>query len=215
MLYGRRQGRALKRSKKNLLEQVLPPIQITVEEGHLKCPSRLDGYGERCLEIGFGNGDHLAHMAEKYPQILMVGCEPFINGVGTFLGMIDEKELQNVRIFTDPAQLLLQSVGPSYFSKIFLLFPDPWPKKRHHKRRFVAPENLSLLAGVLPKGGELLFATDHPDYREWALEVFKQCPDFQIITEGFDPPLDWVRTRFQQKGLDKGWPAYFVRLQRI
>lgn len=215
MFYGRRQGRALKKNKKVLLEDLLPQFQMTIDEGVATCRSSLEGYKEAWLEIGFGTGDHLAHVAEKYPDVLMIGCEPFINGVGSFLGSIEEKNLTNARIFMEEAQSLLQAMPPHYFSKIFLLFPDPWPKKRHHKRRFVTLDNLSLLAKVLKKGGEFLFATDHQEYRLWALEIFSQSKKFQILSVGYEPPVDWVTTRFQQKGAQEGRPAYFVRLGRI
>jgi tRNA (guanine-N7-)-methyltransferase len=215
MLYGRRQGRALKQNKKILLENFLPLIQIRIEEGKLTSPEVLEGYQERWLEIGFGNGEHLGYLAEKYPHILMIGCEPFINGIGSFLEKIDKKKLSNVCIFTEEAQSLLQAAPKDCFSKAFLLFPDPWPKKRHHKRRFVSSENVSLLARCLKKGSDFLFATDHKEYREWALEVFKGLENFQIISEGFESPDEWVQTRFQEKGLKEGRPAYFVRLKRL
>lgn len=214
MFYGRRQGRTIKNNKKVLLEEILPQFQITLDQGAVKCSSSLEGYKEVWLEIGFGTGDHLAHIASKYPDILMIGCEPFVNGVASFLGMAAEKKITNARIFMDEAQLLLQIMPPHYFSKIFLLFPDPWPKKRHHKRRFVTLENLSLLAKVLKKGGEFLFATDHVEYREWALDILGQSKDFQILSQGVETPVDWVTTRFQEKGLHEGRPAYFVKLVR-
>lgn len=213
MLYGRRQGRALKDRKKILLETLLPEISLMIEAGKLSCPIS-SGYEEIWLEIGFGNGEHLAYLAEKHPHVLMVGCEPFLNGVGTFLGTIEDQCLKNVRIFTDAAQILLEAWPSHSISKIFLLFPDPWPKKRHHKRRFVNPPNLALLERVLKKEGELLFATDHLDYREWALDVFSQYQGFDMVYEGFDPPTDWVQTRFQEKGLQEGNLAYFVQMRK-
>lgn len=215
MFYGRRQGRAIKKNKKMLLEEVLPSLQITIDQGVIKYDKSLEGYKESWLEIGFGTGDHLSYLAEKYPNILMVGCEPFINGVGSFLQTIEGKNIENVRIFVEEAQLLLALLPDGFFSKIFLLFPDPWPKSRHHKRRFVTADNLSLLARILKKGGEFLFATDHEDYRFWALEAFYQAKEFQFIYEGVEAPTDWVMTRFQQKGLQEGRPAYFVRLKKI
>ena len=214
MLYGRRQGRALREGKKTLLDELLPTIHLTVNDGALICEAPLTGYKEVWLEIGFGNGDHLAALAEKYPDILMIGCEPFINGVGTFLSTIDEKKLSNVRIFTEAAQILLEAVPSEYFSRSFLLFPDPWPKKRHHKRRFVVPSNLSILGRALKPQAELLFATDHADYREWALEVFEKTQDFEIVSQGLEAPAQWVKTRFQKKGIKEGRPAYFVRLRK-
>ena len=215
MLYGRQQGRAVKSYKKELLEEFLPKIRLTIEEEKVICQTSYNEYKEIWLEIGFGNGDHLAFLAEKYPNILMIGCEPFVNGVGTFLSTIQEKKLSNIRIFMGAAQLLLQVLPKKYFSKAFLLFPDPWPKKRHHKRRFVAPRNLSLLAEVLKKGAGLLFSTDHENYREWSLEAFKACDEFHISSQGFEPPKDWVQTRFQEKGVQEGRRAYFVQLKRV
>ena len=214
MLYGRRQGRALKTGKKVLLDNLLPRIRLTIENDQIVCPASLEGYKELWLEIGFGNGDHLAYLAEKYPHVLMIGCEPFLNGVGTFLSTIEGKQLTNVRLFTEAAQSLLTLLPPETFYKVFLLFPDPWPKKRHHKRRFVTSENLSLLASTLEKGAEFLFATDHEEYREWALDVFKRSADFQINRQGFEVPPEWVETRFQQKGIEEGRPAYFVHLKK-
>lgn len=211
MIYGRRQGRKLSPSRKNLLNDVLPKFQIYVEEGK---PFLLEAAPDVWMEIGFGTGDHLMLQAIQHPNILMLGCEPFVNGVGSLLGKMAEAGTENIRIFADDARILLNALPDGSLGKIFLLFPDPWPKERHHKRRFVSQGNFRLLWKKLRVGGTLLMATDHSGYKEWIQEHLKNFPEFEKVWEGAGPPNLWVTTRFQEKAKKEGREAWFVELQK-
>lgn len=214
MFFGRRQGRAVKPYKQKLLEEKLPPILLSVQDAVITCPTPFDHFEEAYLEIGFGEGTHLAHLAEKNPGTLVVGCEPFVNGVGACLAKIEEKNLKNIRIYDQPIQTILPFLESGFFSKIFLLFPDPWPKKRHFKRRIVSVVNMRHFLSRLKPGGTFLFASDHEGYRAWALEIFESLDDVQIVHQGFGAPENWVETYFQKKGVKAGRAPYFVVLQK-
>ncbi len=211
MIYGRRQGRKLSPSRKNFLQDVLPKFQIHVQEGE---PFPLEGAGEVWMEIGFGTGDHLLLQATHHPDVLMLGCEPFVNGVGSLLGKMEEAGTQNIRIFMEDAKILLRALPDESLGKIFLLFPDPWPKKGHHKRRFVSQETLALLWKKLKVGRTLLMATDHPGYKDWIQDHLKSFSGFQKIWEGAGPPDLWITTRFQQKAKQEGREAWFVEVRK-
>jgi tRNA (guanine-N7-)-methyltransferase len=211
MIYGRRQGRKLSPSRKSLLQDLLPKFQIQVEEGK---PYPLESASDVWMEIGFGTGDHLMLQASRYPNVLMIGCEPFVNGVGSLLGKMAEADTQNIRIFMEDAKILLRALPDESLGKIFLLFPDPWPKKGHHKRRFVSLETLALLWKKLKVEGTLLIATDHPSYKEWIQENLENFSGFERIWEDAGPPKLWVTTRFQEKATKEGREAWFVELQK-
>ncbi len=163
------------------------------------------------LEIGFGGGEHLAAQAAANPAIGMIGCEPFINGVASLLGHVEAQALANVRLYPGDARLLLDALPDACLEKVFVLFADPWPKKRHHERRFIGPENLPRLARVLKAGGELRLATDVMPLGEWMREHTNAHPDFTCVYDGFTPPADWVATRYEQKGRAAGRePVYLI-----
>ncbi len=214
MFFGRRQGRAVKPYKQKLLEEKLPLIKLSVENESVVCATPFDHFKKAYLEIGFGEGTHLAHLAEKNPDTLIVGCEPFINGIGSCLAKVKAKKLLNVRIHDGPVQTILPYFAPAFFSKIFLLFPDPWPKKRHFKRRIVSADNMYQFFRFLEPGGGFVFASDHEGYREWALDVFHALEGIRIVGQGFEPPSEWVETYFQKKGLNAGRDSYFITLQK-
>lgn len=167
-IYGRRQARPIKEAQKHLLEIVFNTVKIS--------PSNLPATfpNEVIFEVGFGSGENLAHQAKKYPNALCIGCEPFINGIVALLGKIINEHLSNICIFDDDATLLLQALPNHCISKAFILFPDPWPKKRHHRRRVVSMENILLTHKKMQKNGILTIATDHPGYLEWIVEITKQ-----------------------------------------
>jgi tRNA (guanine-N7-)-methyltransferase len=170
------------------------------------------------LEVGFGRGEHLASQAKHNPDIGMIGCEPFINGVAGLLQKVDEEGLKNVRILHDDARLLLKALPDASISRFFLLFPDPWPKTRHHKRRFVSPENLGHLARVLKDDAEFRFGTDHMDYCRWTLVHLLAHPGFEWTAEGPDDwrvrPADWPPTRYESKALNKGLRSAYLTFRR-
>ena len=179
-VYGRRRGRPLRQGRRRLTEGLLPQLAITLPpEGALN-PTTLFPTPPAAvwLEIGFGAGEHLAAQAEQHPGTGFIGCEVFENGVARLIGEIARRDLGNIRIFADDARLLLDRLAPASIGRVFILFPDPWPKQRHHKRRLVAPATLDRLAIVMQPGAELRLATDDPDYLAWMLDHLTAHPDF-------------------------------------
>lgn len=169
-------------------------------------------YKDYWLEIGFGTGEHLVTQAGAHPETGMIGCEPFMNGVASLLTSMAKAEVENIRIWPDDARVLLDALESASLSKIFLLHPDPWPKKRHHKRRFIQDDTLDSFARLLRKGGELRIATDDADLANWMLSKTWRHPafDFQAgcAADWRNRPDDWPETRYGQKQL-AGQPVYF------
>jgi tRNA (guanine-N7-)-methyltransferase len=166
------------------------------------------------LEIGFGAGEHLAWQAAAHPEVLLVGAEVYRNGIAALLGQIEARGLANIRIWPEDARDLLDRLPSKALERVFLLFPDPWPKARHAARRFVGPANLAVLARVMAPGAELRVATDDPVYLGWILDHLPVHPDFRWRAQG---PADWRRpedgpaTRYEQKALREGRrPAYLT-----
>jgi tRNA (guanine-N7-)-methyltransferase len=220
VLYGRRRGRKLRPGQRVLLDEILPRVAVQVpEEGRLD-PSSLfsRAVGEVWLEIGFGGGEHLAAQAAGNPKIGLIGCEVFENGVVKLLSEIEQRRLGNIRILVDDARVLLAALPDASLGRVFILFPDPWPKQRHWKRRFVSPQMLDSLARVLKDGGELRLATDDIDYLRWMLERVTTHVDFAWLATGPDDwrrrPADWPPTRYEQKAIAAGRTPTFLRLRR-
>jgi tRNA (guanine-N7-)-methyltransferase len=175
-------------------------------------------YMETWLELGFGGGEHLAAQAENRPDIGFVGCEPYINGVASLLSVIEQKSLTNIRLYNDDARLLLDKLKPASISKVFLLFSDPWPKKRHNRRRFINRENLDILSYVMSDLAELRFATDDMSFVRWGLDVFYRHPDFAWRVAA---AKDWrnrypssTPTRYEIKALKSGKKCVYLSYQR-
>lgn len=195
------------------METLLPQIEVRVEEGRVLFPHGLfqSSPMEVWLEIGFGGGEHLAAQAAANPHVGVIGCEPFVNGVASLLAHVDAQNLKNVRIFPNDARIVLDALPESSLDRCFVLFADPWPKKRHHERRFIGPENLPRLARALKPGGELRLATDVMPLAEWMREHTNAHPDFVCVYDKAVPPADWVQTRYEQKGRAAGRePVYLV-----
>lgn len=171
------------------------------------------------FEIGFGNGEHLLHQALNNPDVGFIGCEPFINGVSALCVSIREKGVKNIRIWPDDARMLMERLKPQSLDRLFLLHPDPWPKSRHHKRRFVQTEMLDQLAKLLKPGAEFRMATDHPALSVWLLEKTYFHPAFKWIARAADDwrkaPSDCPETRYGQKGMAQGRPPVYLNFYRI
>ena len=217
--FGRRYGRRLPPNAKRLVKELLPTISITApESGSLDLQSLFPDAISYQMEIGFGAGEHLAALARTYPDVGFIGCEPFINGVAKLLVEIEEQSLSNIRLFTDDARLLCDVLPDASIDKIHILFPDPWPKLRHHKRRLVSAETLSQLARLQKKGAALQLATDHEDYANWMLEQLLTHPDYtwtaQSKADWQSPPSDWVATRYQHKTSAEGRAPMFFHATR-
>ncbi|MCC2112846.1 MAG: tRNA (guanosine(46)-N7)-methyltransferase TrmB [Hyphomicrobiales bacterium] len=218
-VHGRRKGHPLKKRQAQLVEALLPQLQI--EQAQPVDPERLFAFSptELRLEIGFGGGEHLIHQAREHPQIGFIGCEPFINGVAKVLAAIDAHGLENIRLHEDDATTLLDRLPVACFDRVDLLYPDPWPKRRHWKRRFVSPESLDRLARVMKPGAELRFATDSADYAAWTLAAIGRHDGFSWPAECADdwrlPWPDWCGTRYEEKALRAdAKPVYLTFLRR-
>ena len=210
--FGRVQGRRLRKEQIHLIENVLPKVAVSHDVEEIKF-SFDQSVQKLCLEVGFGGGEHLAQYAKENPDTGCIGCEPFINGVSRLLKYIDEDNIPNVRVFHGDARLMLAKTPDSTFDKIFLLFPDPWPKSRHHKKRIVNDKMLLEFARVLKKGGVLEIATDHVEYADWIAEHLERCEKLAETDVTKDSrktaPTDWIRTRYQEKGEEEGRGATF------
>lgn len=209
LFYGRRKGKPLRRRHSELMEQLLPHVSV-----NLSAP--LAGLGSRrWLEIGFGGGEHLAHQATLHPDISLLGAEAFLNGVAKLLSELDERKTENVRVFYGDARELLEVLPDGSLERIFLLYPDPWPKERQKKRRFVNPENLSHFHRLLTDGGQFLFASDIPDYVNWTRENVTSHGGFIEERNSPEPFTDWTRTRYEAKAIREGRsPAYLTFRKR-
>ena len=222
--YGRLKGKSLKQSQKGYIEEdldALSPGPVDWDANPSREPLDLQGLfaGKPVwLEIGFGGGEHLAGQAEANPTVGIIGAEPFMDGVGSLLRHLDERNLTNVRVVADDSRPLLYKLIDACFDRAFLLFPDPWPKKRHAERRFIGPKNLALLARLLKDGAEFRVASDDMQYISWTLQHMHNHPDFEWLAEGPDdwrtPPSDWVKTRYEQKALRQGKKCNYLRFRR-
>jgi len=170
------------------------------------------------LELGFGGGEHLAQMAEQYPQIGFIGCEVFENGIVKLLAQIEQRRLNNIRIFADDARLIVATLPPASIDRVFVLFPDPWPKRRQHKRRIVSRATLDDLAEIMTDNAELRLATDESDYLCWMLERVTAHPAFEWLArrpgDWRERPPDWPPTRYEQKARAAGRSPAFLRVRR-
>lgn len=175
----------------------------------------LAGMGDRrWLEIGFGGGEHLAHQAGCHPDVSFLGAEPFVNGVAKLLALVEEKNLANVRVHDGDARPLLAALPDASFERIYLLYPDPWPKARHNKRRFVSPEALSHIHRVLKPGGLFLFASDIPDYVSWTREHVAAHGGLAEEGDPHRPFENWIETRYEAKARREGRGSEYLAFRR-
>jgi tRNA (guanine-N7-)-methyltransferase len=212
--YGRRVGRGFTEQKSGLFESLLPHYVFT--------PAMLPAhaFAETWLEIGFGGGEHLFHLAKHHPEALLIGAEAFRNGVSSLLEKIaDDSTVSNIRIFPDDIRLLLPQLPDGCLERVYLLFPDPWPKARHHKRRLLNHAFLDEISRLLKIGGYVQLATDHPDYSVWMLEHLQQRLDFEwdatCAADWENPPTPWVTTRYEHKARSEGRKPIFLKFMRI
>jgi tRNA (guanine-N7-)-methyltransferase len=219
--YGRRQGRPLRESRKRLMETLLPSITVKVAPGVVIDPASLypTAKKQHWLEIGFGGGEHLAAQAAANPDTGLIGCEIFLNGIGSALTHIDAGKLENVRIYPEDVRDLLPVLKAQSFDKIFLLFPDPWHKARHANRRFVNAANLDIVAGLLKPGGEFRIGSDDPIYIGWSLAHTTRHPAFKWLAETAADwavrPSDWPASRYEQKAIRQGRVPHYFRFKRV
>ncbi|MDG2284742.1 MAG: tRNA (guanosine(46)-N7)-methyltransferase TrmB [Alphaproteobacteria bacterium] len=204
-----------------LLRDMLPKITIPASQADQPIqPSELfaEPMREIWMEIGFGAGEHLAWQAEQNPDIGFIGCEPYINGVASLLRHAADRGLSNIRILPDDVRPFLDRLPGACLARLFVLFPDPWPKRRHQERRIVQRETLNKFIRLLVPGGELRLATDDPQYLRWMLvratgrtdlDWQARCPaDWRVR------PDDWPGTRYEAKAIEEGRPPAFLRFQK-
>ena len=214
--YGRLKSRTIKPRQAALMETLLPSLRAP--QAPFDPASLLPQATEIWLEIGFGGGEHLAAQAARRPDVLFIGAEPFQNGVASALRHIDEAGLSNVRLHDGDARDLLGRLPGASLDRVFVLFPDPWPKARHHKRRLLQAETAAELARVLKPGGKLRFASDWANYVDWSLERFLATPGLEWTAERAADwrcaPADHITTRYEEKRLGDCAPVFldFVRL---
>lgn len=210
--FGRVQARKLRPEQQGLVDNILPKLAIDEKSG-ADIASAFDGkFSKFCVEIGFGRGEHLAGYAKNNPDTACIGCEPFINGVARLLKYIDEDNIPNIRILHGDARLLLQNIPDETLDKVFILFPDPWPKARHHKKRIINNSMLAELYRVVKKGGSIEIATDHVEYGQWIDEHLTNFSGLKLIRNSTTPPDDWIRTNYQAKAERAGRGARFFEV---
>jgi tRNA (guanine-N7-)-methyltransferase len=214
--HGRRKGRKLRPGQQRLMQETLPRLRIDLPPSGARLdPEALFGSGrELWLEVGFGSGEHLVWQAENNPQVAIIGCEVFENGIARALGHAVERQLGNLCLFPDDARMVMDRLPDRSLSKAFILFPDPWPKARHAERRFVGKPNLDRLARLMRPGAELRMASDDPSQIRWMLAETVDHPAFVWLAAGPQDwrqrPADWPGTRYEAKALREGRkPAYF------
>jgi tRNA (guanine-N7-)-methyltransferase len=219
--YGRRKGKPLSARKERLTGELLPRLRLNLKE---PAPRKLTDLfpvpvREVWLEIGFGSGEHLLWQAEQHPGIGFIGCEPFVNGMATLLGAIETRSIEAIRVHDGDARDVLAWLPDNSLARIFILFPDPWPKKRQQKRRLISKETVSALARVLRAGGELRFASDSGDYAAQTLFLMENSGAFtwraERAADWRERPSDWPETRYERKALAEGRRCVYLSFRRL
>ena len=221
--YGRTHGKGLRDAQKRYMADLekIGLSGVSWEENPDRDPLDLDALFKGSpvwLEIGFGSGEHMIHQARHNPDVGIIGAEPYVNGVATALGKRRKARVRNLRIHAGDARDLMDVLPGQSIDKAFLLYPDPWPKKKHHRRRFVTPEHLRPLHAALKPGAELRIATDIPDYVRQAMEEVPRAGFDWLAERASDwrePWADWLSTRYEQKALREGRTPHYMTFRRI
>jgi tRNA (guanine-N7-)-methyltransferase len=217
-LYGRSRGKALRAGRARLIAESLPRLEIDPAAF-----ARTTAFAEEpkafWLEIGFGAGEHLIDQAKANPEVGLIGCEPFLNGVAAALSGIERERLANVRLRRGDAQALVEAAPDAFFSRVFILYPDPWPKRRHNKRRIISDAMIEALARIVKPGGEVRFATDVDDYAGWTLKRFLASPSFcwaaSRAADWRAPWPEWRATRYEAKARRAGRASVYLTFVRM
>lgn len=210
-LYGRAKGHPLSARQQQLVDTMLPGLSWP-DEGRVDPAALLPGFDTHVLEIGFGAAEHLVGQAARSPGTGFIGIEPFLNGVAKALAGIEEQALSNVRVKRADARGEIERMPDAVFDRVYLLFPDPWPKKRHAFRRFVQEDTARALTRILKPGGRLRLATDVRVYADWALPLLLDVPGLDWLGKKADDwriaPEDHITTRYQSKHLGDIDPVF-------
>ena len=220
-LFGRRKGHRLRAHQADLIEHLLPRLSLDIAGPSM--PDLADLFDLRAdeirLEIGFGGGEHLIAEACAFAKVAFIGCEPYVNGMAKILTQIEARNIGNVRLFAGDAIELLAWLPPHSLSRIDLIHPDPWPKRRHWKRRFVQDATVSAMARVLKPDGEFRFVSDIDDYCAWTLAHLAGSPDFVWTAERADdwrlPWADYTMTRYGRKAEREGRHAAYLQFRKV
>jgi len=218
--FGRRKGHRLRAHQSHLMEDLLPRLSLDISEPApsdirqiFACPAT-----HARLEIGFGGGEHLAAEARAHPDAGLIGCEPYINGMAKILAQIEAQELGNIRLFAGDAAELISWLPDASLTRIDLIHPDPWPKRRHWKRRFVQDATVAAMARVLKDGGEFRFVCDIDDYVSWTLAHLQRSPEFvwtaERSSDWCDPWPNYTMTRYGAKATREGRKASYLIFKR-
>jgi tRNA (guanine-N7-)-methyltransferase len=220
-LFGRRKGHKLRSHQADLIEHLLPHLALDIER---PAPADLVDLFNTSpenvrLEIGFGGGEHLVAEALAFPDIGFIGCEPYVNGMAKILAQIEARNIRNIRLFAGDAAELLAWAPPRSMRRIDLIHPDPWPKRRHWKRRFVQDATVAAMARILEPEGEFRFVSDIDDYSAWTLAHLLRAPDFVWTAERADdwrlPWAGYTMTRYGRKAEREGRKAAYFRFRRV
>ncbi len=224
VVFGRRKGRPLRKTKTALVKDLLPSLEFQLSPEERPPLSLFKDLKPLWIEIGYGTGDHLISQLREHPHCNFIGCEPFLGGIADFLEKLSSLNLplENIRLFTQDARSLLKGLDTNSVEKIFLLFPDPWPKKKHNKRRFLGNDTLLELIRTLTPLGTLVIASDHDDYYESMLTLVTQNKSLILQKQGVllnstDPlerPLFWPMTRFERKAHQAQRQSRYMILQK-
>jgi tRNA (guanine-N7-)-methyltransferase len=202
------------------MKELLPRLALSIPPSGLLEPWAAFGPMRRSvwLEIGFGGGEHLVHHAARHPEVGLIGCEMFENGIAKLLVQIDRLQLGNIRVFPNDVRLLLGALPPASIDRVFILFPDPWPKRRHAGRRIVTRATLDALAVIMTDNAELRLATDDRNYLRWMLERATDHPAFDWLArragDWRERPQDWPPTRYEEKARAIGRTPAFLSMRR-
>lgn len=218
--FGRRSGKRLHKGQDRLFHQKLPELELALPDERLDLDALFPGRSRRAIEIGYGGGEHLSRIAAENPDTGFIGCEVFSGGIAKLLEAIGEQSLANIRLFTDDALKLLVKLPDASLDAAYLLYPDPWPKSRHHKRRFISPTTLAELARVLKPGAVFRFATDIEDYADWTLAHILREPRFRLLTsqpgDWHEPYAGWQPTRYEEKARREGrLISFYFEFERL
>jgi len=214
--YGRVKSRSLKPRQARLFETRLPDLALPAAafDPRALMPSATQVW----LEAGFGAGEHLAGQAERHPDVLLLGAEPFVNGLAACLAHLDDRALANVRLHHGDVRAVMGWLPDASIDRLFVLFPDPWPKARHAKRRLIEPGFIAEAARIMRPGARLRFATDWADYADWTLQRLLSAPEFRWLAQSADdwrrPPADHVTTRYETKRLGDCAPIW-LEFERV
>ena len=215
-LYGRRRGHRLRPGQAHLIDDLLPQLSVPLDKRNLDPHRLFEGVAGVRLEIGFGAGEHLLAQAEAHPDLGFIGCEPFLNGMASLLAELKRRRLSNIRVLMGDARDLLDCLGKNSLDRVYILFPDPWPKKRHAKRRIISPQTLDQLAKVMRPGAHLHVATDIADYCRWTLAHIQRHPAFEWLAERPEDwqvrGQDWPPTRYEAKAIAAGRRPVYLRI---